>query len=231
MDRIVGEAGYTMLPDGNGEIGMAVEPRWRGWPGPYLLDALVDAAAAPGVPSLEADVLAVNGPMLALLCSALGSVVMDHEDWSVVRLLIGTNGRTPTWPMLHDRPRLLVEGAGGRWHAEAAARAAGLQLLGCPGPLAGRPCCPVLDGEPCPLARGADVIVVSPPPDDERWDRLLAGHTAIHPGVTVWLEASRRSVPDGVAVPMCPSGGAAEVVSFVRHLAGWSPDEAAAACK
>ena len=227
MGRIVGEAGYTMLPNGNGEIGMAVEPDWRGWLGPYLFDALVDAAAVAGVPNLEADVLALNGPMLALLRKR-GSVVMDHEDWSVVRLLIGTSGRTPTWPGPHDRPRVLVEGAGGRWRAEAAARAAGLQLLGCPGPLPGRPRCPVLDGESCPLASGADVIVVSPPPGDERWDGLLAGHAEVHPGVAVCLEASRRSVPDGVAVPMCPSGGAAEVVSFVRHLAGWSPDEAAA---
>jgi hypothetical protein len=36
------------------------------------------------------------------------------------------------WPGTHERPRLLVEVPGGRWHAEEAARAAGFQVLACP---------------------------------------------------------------------------------------------------
>ena len=60
---------------------------------------------------------------------------MGHDDWTVVRLLIGTGSERPTWPGEHDRLRVLVEVAGGRWHAEQEARAAGIQVLGCPGPL------------------------------------------------------------------------------------------------
>ena len=49
--RIVGEANYELLPDGDGELGMAVARDWRGWLGPYLLDTLVDAAAAGACPT------------------------------------------------------------------------------------------------------------------------------------------------------------------------------------
>ena len=103
-DRVVGEAGYGVLPDGNGELAMTIERGSRGWLGPYLLDAVAESAAASGVPNLEADVLTVDGPMLGLLRSR-GSVVMEHDGWSVVRLLIGTGGRRPTWPASGDRLR------------------------------------------------------------------------------------------------------------------------------
>lgn len=221
-ERIIGEAGYVLLPNGDGELGMTVGKRWRGWLGPYLLDALVETAALAGVPNLEADVLAMNGPMLALLRSR-GSVVMDHDGWSVARLIIGTARRIPTWPGLHDRPRVLVEGAGGRWHAEDEAGFAGLQLLTCPGPLDGRPRCPALDGEPCPLAKQADVIVVSHPPEDAKWRELLAEHAKVHPGVPVCLEPSGDRVDDDLKdldVVVCPVAEAAEVVGFVGRLAG-----------
>ena len=66
-DKIVAEAGYAMLPDGNGEFALTVAAGWRGWLGPYLLDALVAAAAARGVPNLQADVLLENAQMLALV--------------------------------------------------------------------------------------------------------------------------------------------------------------------
>jgi hypothetical protein len=225
-ERIVGEAGYVLLPNGDGELGMTVGKRWRGWLGPYLLDALVETAAAAGVPNLEADVLAVNGPMLALLRSR-GSVVMDHGGWSVARLIIGTAGRTPTWPGEHDRPRVLVEGAGGHWHAEDEALSAGLQLLACPGPRDGRPRCPALDGEPCPLATAADVVVVAHRPDDGKWRELVAAHAKVHPGVPVCLEPTRDGVEDDLKdldVAVCPVATAAEVVSFVGHLARLKPN-------
>ncbi len=189
--RIVGEAGYTMLPNGDGELAMVVDPAWRGWLGPYLLDALMDLAAAEGVPNLEADVLTTNTPMLALLRSR-GTAVIDHEDWTVVRLMIGTRGERPEWPKVTpvaDAPRLLVEGAGGRWPDTSAARAAGVQVLACPGPRAGRRGCPVLEGRPCSLAAEADVILVCRPGSDEPWRRLLAGHPEAQPGVPVHFDA------------------------------------------
>jgi hypothetical protein len=65
--RIVGEATYELLPDGDGELGITVAEDARGWLGPYLLDALVEAAAARGVPNLEADVLVANRRMLTML--------------------------------------------------------------------------------------------------------------------------------------------------------------------
>jgi RimJ/RimL family protein N-acetyltransferase len=98
---VVGEAGYSLLPNGDGELGITVADRWRGWLGPYLLDALRDAAAARGVPNLEADVLVTNGPMLAI-ARARGHVLMDRPDWAVMRILIGSASPTPTWPRGHD---------------------------------------------------------------------------------------------------------------------------------
>jgi hypothetical protein len=55
--RIVGEATYDLLANGNAELGITVAEKARGWLGPYLLDALVAAAGARGIPNLEADVL------------------------------------------------------------------------------------------------------------------------------------------------------------------------------
>ena len=130
--------------------------------------------------------------MLGLLRSR-GSVVMEHDGWSVVRLLIGTGGRRPTWPASGDRPRVLVEGAGGRWHAEHEARTAGLQVLTCSGPIDEAHDCPAMAGQPCPLAAEADVIVVSRPPDDG-WLDLVRAHAELHPGVPVCIER-----PDGAA--------------------------------
>jgi hypothetical protein len=183
-DRIIGEAGYDLLPNGDGELTVTVAPAWRGWLETCLFDALVDVALAAGVPNLEAEVLTVDGPMLTLLRSR-PSVVMEHEGWSTIRLLLTTGDRMPTWPGSHGRPRVLVEGAGGRWSAEGAARAAGFEVHTCAGPHDGPHECPVLVGEPCPLAVEADVIVVAAPSDDERWQELLAGHAEFHPGVPV----------------------------------------------
>jgi ribosomal protein S18 acetylase RimI-like enzyme len=191
--RIVGEASYELLPNGDGELAITVAADHRGWLGPYLLDALVEAAAARGVPNLEADVLATNGPMLALLRSR-GDARMGPNDWSTARLLVGTAGRTPVWPAGHgatgqsDRPRVLVEVPGGRWHAGTEADAAGLRVIACSGPRGARPRCPVVAGRPCPLAATADAIVVSNAPDDDRWRALLGAHTALHPGVPVCVE-------------------------------------------
>jgi hypothetical protein len=66
--RIVGEANYVPLANGDGELGMVVAADQRGWLGPYMLDALVDAAAH-GVPNLEAAVLVTNRSMLTLVRS------------------------------------------------------------------------------------------------------------------------------------------------------------------
>ena len=96
-DEIVAEAGYALLPDGNGEFALTVAADWRGWLGPYLLDALVAAAAARGVPNLQADILLENTPMLALAASR-GYVRIGRES-SEMRVAIAAaqpcRGRKP----------------------------------------------------------------------------------------------------------------------------------------
>ncbi len=193
-DRIVGEANYELLPDGDGELGMVVASGSRGWLGPFLLDALVEAAARRGVPNLEADVLVANGQMLSLL-RARGYATLTSDDWVSVRLIVGTSGPTPVWPDAGpggpdgQRPRVLVEAPGGRWHGNQDAEAAGLAVITCSGPRGPRTKCPALSGRPCPLAAAADAVVVANTPDgDERWQALVAAHTDLHPGVPVCVE-------------------------------------------
>jgi hypothetical protein len=77
-DTLVAEAGYALLPDGNGEFALTVATAWRGWLGPYLLDALVAAATARGIPNLQADILTNNTRMLALVAER-GYVVLSRE--------------------------------------------------------------------------------------------------------------------------------------------------------
>jgi ribosomal protein S18 acetylase RimI-like enzyme len=196
--RIVGEANYEPLADGDGELGMAVAPDARGI-GHRLLDELIGAAQARGVPNIEADVLVTNGRMLSLL-RGRGYATLTSGDWVSRRLVVGTAGPTPVWPAggpgLPDpgRPRVLVEVPGGFWPNTEAAEAAGLAVITCSGPR-GRPSrCPVLAGRPCPLVAGADAVVVAGAPDDEPcWPALLRGHAEIHPDVPVCVE--RRGGP------------------------------------
>jgi RimJ/RimL family protein N-acetyltransferase len=180
--RIVGEATYVVLPNGNGELDIVVDGAWRGWLGPYLLDALAEEAASNGVPNLEADVLLENRRMMALIRSR-GYAIIDRDDLHSVRVVIGAGRRVPTWVAGGTRPRLLIEGTAGQWRAESAGRSAGLDVMVCPGPLGrnGRRC-PALHGEQCPLAAGADGIVVALG-DEELTTRLVAAHRRLHSAV------------------------------------------------
>ena len=186
--EIVSEASFSLLPGGDAELGITVDARARGWLGPYLLDILVDEAARRRIPNLQAEVLAANRSMNALL-AARGSAVLDYYDCpSVIRLVIGTAGRSPAWPVEPDRLRLVVESPAGRWRAIKEARRAGFVVMICPA--AGRKLarCPALHGTPCPLAGGADVIL-----DAEREERaacLLAAHRDLHPGVPVYMHTA-----------------------------------------
>lgn len=186
--RIVGEASFELLANGDGELAITVERAWRGWLGPYLLDALLEAAAEEDVPNLEADVLCSNPAMLTIL-RCRGYALMPRDDWSVVRLLVRTGGRgTPRWPGPHDAPRLLVEGSGGHWRGVTAAEEAGVAVLGCAGPDAPPGDCPVLRGEPCPLVEEADAILVRHPGDSAAWEALREAHARAHPGIPVLVE-------------------------------------------
>ena len=203
--RIVGEADYFLLPNGNGELTVTIAPDWRGWLGPYLLDALIEAAGAKGVPNLEAEVLVDNRRMLALLRHR-GYACVDGTDFTTLRVGIGTATRTPTWARSHDRPRVLAEGPSGRWLRERALRKAGLDVLVCPGPQEGRAAhCPAVEGKPCPLIQDADVVVCALPPGLRRNDDVRAAHASLHPGRPILWEgaapwpgalAIRRDLPD-----------------------------------
>lgn len=198
--ELAGEAGYSLLANGNAELGVTTNAAWRGWLGPFLLDHLVEAARQRGVPNLEAQIRLDNGPMLALVRSR-GFAVVEHPDWSEVRVVIGTDGRVPGWPAdpgSGRRPRVLVEAPGGRWSGEKAVVAAGFDVITCPGP-GGRPGrrCPVLEGRPCPLVEGADAIIVAgyerPP-----FDTLATAHRDGHPETPV-VVAGRTPPDDAVA--------------------------------
>jgi len=218
--RIVGEATYDLLANGDGELGITVTKKARGWLGPYLLDALVEAAAARGVPNLEADVLVTNQRMLSIL-RARGYAVVEHDP-AIVRVAIGTTQRVPSWPGPHERPRLLVEVPGGRWHAEEAARAAGFQVLACPGPLLGWSHCPALRGEPCPLAAGADVIVDAVPHEPGR--SLLEAHRRFHPSVPICVELPSEESDLDAAVSKIPPGTSdAVVIGILERLVKDAP--------
>jgi hypothetical protein len=154
--------------------------------------------------------------MLNLLRSR-GYATVGSNDWTTLRLVVGTAGHVPTWPAARggtdqpDRPRVLVEAPGGRWHAGAEAKAAGLQVIACAGPRSPRPRCPVLAGQPCPLAAEADAIVVSNAPDDEAWRTVVDAHADLHPGVPVCIEPrARRPISDPRLA--APQGGAALTV-------------------
>ncbi len=186
--RLVAEATYELLPNGDGELGITVAPGARGWLGPYLLDTLAQEAARRGVPNLEADVLATNHRMLAML-RVRGYAVLGHEGPpEILRLVVGTTGRVPSWPRGGHGRRLLLEQPGARWHAEAAARRAGFEVLACPGPGDGWHRCPAVEGRPCPLVTGADVVIDGQPGELGR--TLLQAHRRLHPSVPLCVEQS-----------------------------------------
>lgn len=157
--EIVGEAGYELLDDGDGELDITVARRARGWVGPYLLDALIDLAGERGVPNLEAEVLLANRQMLAL-ARARGYVALAHDEPCVVRLAIGTTEHPAAWPGPARGPRVLVVGRSSRWSGEEVARGVGLEVLVWPvdDPLA------VAGSKPgSSLLSGADAVVIVAP--------------------------------------------------------------------
>ena len=87
--ELVAEAGYAILPDGDGEFALTVAPGWQGWRlGRRLLGAVVAAAAARGVPNLQADIMLGNSRMLALL-RRHGYITLAREELSEMRIAIG----------------------------------------------------------------------------------------------------------------------------------------------
>ncbi len=103
-EEIVGEASFTPLPDANAELAITIAKSWQGWLGPYLLDALVEAAVARGIPNLEADIMLENTKMLALV-RARGCVTIEHSDPGITRVAIAATRPVERGPGGSRMPR------------------------------------------------------------------------------------------------------------------------------
>jgi hypothetical protein len=218
--RAVGEAHVDPLPGGNGRLMLVVAPEWRDWLGPRLFEGILGGAVAQGIRNVEVEVMRSDTWMLDLVTS-YGHVALPSDEWLTVRLAVGPGGCTPLWD---DGPgtRVLVEAPGTRWHAAEAALRAGMTVMVCPDGGAHGAGCPLAAGRPCALAAGADVVVVSYPPDAPAWDDLLCGHAQLHPGVPVLVEGrAAGTVPEGV-VPLGTHDPATIVDHVAKHAAARS---------
>ncbi len=214
---VVGEAGYALRGDGDGDLAVTVAVGWRGWLGSYLLDVLVRHAAEHGVRNLQAEVLLENGPMLSLLRHS-DPVALEHDD-GVVRLSIGTSGSSPAWPPGERRRKVLVEVPGRRWSGERAAESADLAVAMCAGPDARRGHeCPVLAGGTCDLAQDADVIVVLLDPDDDVSHRLVEAHRRNSPGTPVFVRHGAVPVDASAGYRELDGDGAAAVEQILSVI-------------
>lgn len=163
---IVAEAGFAPLDDGDAELGITVDRRCRGWLGPWLLDALLEEAAAAGIPNLQALTAVRNTQMRLMLC-ARGAAGIPDDDWTNVRLTVSTTGHVPSWRKTSSgRWRLLVEGNSYQWIGTAEANRRGFDVTVCRGPSASRGRCPLLEGDACPLVEGADAVLFALPAEE-----------------------------------------------------------------
>lgn len=190
-EKVVGEAGYAVRHDGDGDLAVTVHPDWRGWLGAYLVDRLVLHAADVGVDNLQADVLLENSAMRRIFAHR-GAVVLDHER-GTEHVSISTSSHVPSWPPDDGRRRLLVEAAGGRWRGESAAHDADTAVAICSGPRRRRTGCPVLNGDRCPLADGADAIVILLDPDDDMTSDVIDAHAETNPATPVFIRRGETS--------------------------------------
>ena len=192
-DDIIAEAGVALDSRGDGELAVAIDSRWRGWLGPFLVDLVLGAAGDLGITAVVVDTLARNSAMLALV-RARGGVIEPTPDPTCVRAVLGTHRRLPEWPRRSHRPHVLVEGSRYRREDLFDQVRAGATVLVCGGPEArGAPGCPLLAGEMCPLAEDADVVILAFDPDDDTATRLAEIHRRAGRGVIESRESSRRA--------------------------------------
>ena len=208
--KLVAEAGYALLGNGNGELGITTAADWRGWLGPFLLDLLAEAAHDAGVENIEADVRVDNDPMLGLIAHR-GMAVTELPSDGHLRVVMSTGAAVPSWPAARGpvQARVLVESPGGHWVRDVPR---GIDVMGCPGPHrrpGGR--CPLLQGERCPLVDGADVVVTV---------TGTGGADPAEPALVAVAEAHRRRT-DGPPSHVC--GSAAALQELLARLAGSGP--------
>jgi len=204
--EVVGEAHYELIrraEDASGRVGemfLILDPEWRDRLGRRLFDALCDDAAAHGVVDLEVTVMRSDTWLRTLLDRRAHVVLPTDDDWLSARVVVAADGGTPVWSAAPGR-RVLVVSPDGRWHATAAARSAAMDVMICAGPSGSTSHCPMDEGLPCPLVAGADVVIVSYPPDRPAWDDWLALVRRLHPDMPVCVEGrAGRRVPEGIVV-------------------------------
>jgi hypothetical protein len=226
--EVVADAWYSLLENGDGEFAITVARPWRGWLGAYLLDALLEVAAANGVPNLEAEILLRNRPMMGLVRRR--GCVRTADDGSAAHVVIGTRGGLPSWPPASDRPRVVVEGHTG-WRALDAAARRGIDVLVCPGPLARAQGCPVLEGGSCPLVDGADAAVVSLAVADPRLRELVRAHRRRRPDLPIVVESRVDEADVDATARVDPTTSDGAVVDLLLGLLGGTeraPEDAGA---
>lgn len=158
-EQVVAEAGYSLLVDGDVELGITVVPGQRGWIGGWLLDVLLGHAHADGIENMQALVKTGNRPMLDLIRHR-GCARFDEADWCTTRVTMSTTGHVPSWPPESARPRVLIESERSRPDsARRVADQAGTVLI-CGGFDAEGSHCPLHNGGTCPLIEGADAVIV-----------------------------------------------------------------------
>ncbi len=183
--RVIAEAGFAPLADGDVELGITVAPGHRGWIGPWLLDVLLEHAAADGIANMQALVKSGNRPMLDIIRHR-GCAIFDEADWETTRVTMATRGHTPSWPPDSPKPRILIESPRSRPDAARRLRDAGGTRLVCGGFDKQGSHCPLHEGDPCPLIEGADAVVI----DRHRGDTDVAEELTkviaeIHPDANV----------------------------------------------
>ena len=178
VEVIVGDAGATLLPNGNVEAAFTVAREWRGGLGSRLFEATMTEARRRGVRNLELEVLLENAPMLGLIRKYRYGVLI--HGYASARFVVGTHADGPAWAPNDDRQRVLVEIAGGWWGGEEGLHDSDVQVVVCPGPAPGRKC-PATTGKECRLAHDADVIVMRLRNDNPETDAIRAAHWAHHP--------------------------------------------------
>ncbi|MFW2382430.1 MAG: hypothetical protein ACN4GZ_11785 [Acidimicrobiales bacterium] len=191
---IVAEAGFAPLDDGDAELGITVDRRCRGWLGPWLLDALLEEAAAAGIPNLQALTAARNTQMRLMLCGR-GAAGIPDDDWTSVRMTVSTSGRVPSWRKTSSgRRRLLVEGNSYQWTGTADANRRGFDVTVCRGPSVSHGRCPLLEGNDCALVEGADAVLFALPVHDNT--DLLEAHRGRRPDPPLFVKSADETTSE-----------------------------------
>jgi hypothetical protein len=193
--RVVAEAGFAPLADGDAELGITVAPGHRGWTGPWLLDVLMAHASEMGVENIQALVKTENRPMLDIIRHR-GCARFDDKDWETTRVTMSTNGHTPTWPPESARPRILIESPRSRPDTARRAREQGGTILICGGFDQKGSHCPLHNDHRCPLIEGADAVVIDRRGLDDT-DSIRNAVARVHPdaNVTVVEPPSSTELP------------------------------------